>query len=126
MTAIRITKHTPLTGIGLMILCTFFTSFGQLFFKMGLNRLEFSLLGLITNYVLILGFLFYGVGGTLLIVALKFGELSILYPILALGFVWVNLLSLSILNEQISLIKWMGIIFILFGVSMIGRGSNGN
>ena len=109
-----------------MVICTFFTSFGQLFFKMGLNRLEWTLLGVVTNYVLILGFIFYGLGAVLLIVALKSGELSLLYPILALSFVWVNLLSLFILDETINWIKWGGILFILLGVSMIGRSANGN
>lgn len=77
---------------------------------------------LITNYYLIAGFALYGLGALLLIVALKYGELSTLYPFIALGFIWVSIASIIFLSESMSFLKWGGVIFILAGVSLIGKG----
>ena len=64
------------------------TAAGQLLFKFGLNRLVLTPIEMIMNYPLILGFLFYGLGAVLLIIALKYGELSVLYPVISLSFVF--------------------------------------
>ena len=44
----------------------------------------------------------------LLILALRDGELSMLYPIIALTYVWVNLLSMYFFHDQINLLKSAG------------------
>ena len=104
----------------LIILCTIFTSLGQIFWKLGVSN--FSLMEILTNVNLILGFVFYGVGLILLVSALKFGDLSLLYPFIALGFVWVALISHFFLGEGLNLIKSLAIIVIIAGVSLIGYG----
>ena len=104
--------------------CTLLTSLGQLLLKWGSSKLELSFWALVTNYYLIGGCIVYGVGAILLIVALKYGELSTLYPLIALSFVWVGLLSIYLLHEEVTLLNWMGIVSILGGVSSIGWGAN--
>jgi uncharacterized membrane protein len=79
---------------------------------------------LFTNYYLIIGCILYGVGAILLILALKHGELSVLYPFIALGFIWVAILSILIFKEHISFYNWIGMIGIVIGVSFIGYGSS--
>lgn len=111
-------------AIALVAFCTLITATGQLLFKLGLNKLDLSLLGLITNYTLILGFFLYGIGAAMLIISLKYGELSVLYPIVSLSFVWVTILSFSVLNEHIGFLKFLGVLFIILGVSFIGRSGN--
>jgi uncharacterized membrane protein len=101
--------------------CTLLTAAGQLLFKLGLNSLDPTLFGIITNYQLLLGFLLYGIGSVVLVISLKYGELSVLYPILALSFVWVAILSSTVLNEHINALKIVGIGCIILGVSAIGR-----
>ena len=110
-------------AIIIVVLCTLLTSLGQLFLKFGSARLSFNLYELITNYWLIGGMILYGSGAILLIFALKFGELSVVYPIISLSFIWVTLLSVRFLNEEMGIIKLGGIAFILLGVSFIGVGS---
>jgi uncharacterized membrane protein len=66
---------------------------------------------------------FYGVSTAMFIPALKGGELSVLYPLVALTYVWVSLLSVKFLNEKMNKMKWIGILLILFGVTLIGIGS---
>ncbi len=115
--------HTKPWAIALVAFCTLLTACGQLFFKMGLNVLVPTFLGIITNYHLLLGLFMYGVGAVLLVIALKYGELSVLYPIVALSFVWVLMLSASFLNEPVGILRSVGVASILLGVSAIGRGS---
>ena len=60
----------------------------------------------------------------MLVIALKYGELSVLYPIISTGFVWVSFLSVYFFNEFMNFEKWLGIIAIIIGISFIGMGNN--
>ena len=118
-----------LKAIILVVCCTFFTAIGQILWKIGSTKLSLNIISLLTNPPLMLGFLSYGIGLILLILALKFGELSLLYPFIALSFIWVALLSMFFLQEPMNLLKWFAIIIIVAGVSFIGFGEklkNGN
>ncbi len=118
----QIIQKTASWAIGLVIVCTIFTSLGQLFLKLGIKTALLNL-ELLTNYNLIIGLVFYAIGAILLIIAFKGGELSVLYPIIAASFIWVALLSHFYLHESISLIRWVGVAIIVLGISFIGRGS---
>lgn len=109
-------------AIILVIICTIFTSVGQILMKLGTAKTG-SILEIITNVPLILGFVAYGVGAVLLIISLKYGELSLVYPFIALSFIWVSVASIYLFNEHVSIINWLGLTAILLGVSMIGYGS---
>ncbi len=104
----------------LVIACTFFTSFGQIFLKTGADRIIPNSFLSYANPALVAGLALYIFGAFLLILALRIGELSVLYPIIATSFIWVTILSLFILNESITHLKWSGIILIVIGVSVIG------
>jgi drug/metabolite transporter (DMT)-like permease len=112
-------------GLLIMLLCTLFTAVGQLFFKYGSVNFGWSIAGLFGNYNLILGLFLYGLGAVLLIVALKFGDLSVIYPIVSFTFIWVMFISVWFLGEKITNFKIGAVIFIVFGVILIARGSNG-
>ena len=111
-------------AIFLVVICTLFTSIGQIFFKLGSEKasLDFSLF---TNYNLLIGLALYASGAFLLIFALKGGELSVLYPIIATSYVWVSLIAKFYFNEHLSSFKLIGIFFIIIGISFVGKGSNG-
>ena len=110
---------TKTWSIFLMIFVTILISVAQLFYKIGANRLEFDFVNIITNYPLIIGIMLYGIGAVLFVIALKGGEVSVLYPMLATSYIWVSLLSKYFLNEELNLFKWLGIIFIFAGVCLI-------
>jgi undecaprenyl phosphate-alpha-L-ara4N flippase subunit ArnE len=103
-----------------IIICTLLTAAGQVLMKYSTSGLD-NLLDAITNIPLIGGLIIYAVASVLLITALKNAELSIVYPFIALSFVWVTILSIILFNEQVSLINTLGIIAIIIGVSFIGR-----
>ena len=78
---------------------------------------------LVKNYYLISGFLLYGVSTVLFILALRGGELSILYPTVATVYAWIALFSIKFLNEKMNKWKILGIALIIIGVTLIGLGS---
>jgi drug/metabolite transporter (DMT)-like permease len=56
-------------------------------------------------------------------VALRNGQLSVLYPIIALTYVWVTIISPMFFGDTVNIYKIAGVFFIVFGVSFIGAGS---
>ena len=58
----------------------------------------------------------------LMVYALRHGELSILYPLIALGYVWVAILSVLVFHETMNAMKLAGIAIIVAGVAVLGWG----
>lgn len=113
-------------AVGLVLLSTVFTSSGQIFLKKGANQLALDFISLLKNNPLVLGCVLYGVGAIMLIVSLKYGELSVLYPLYALNFIWVSVLSPKFFpSDSMNVVKWLGVFFVIAGVSFIGLGSRG-
>ncbi|MFA6889109.1 MAG: hypothetical protein WC254_06455 [Candidatus Woesearchaeota archaeon] len=114
-------KTHPLAIISVM-LATLLTATGQFLFKLGTVNMALDF-GLLHNWYLIAGFVIYGISAVILVISLKYGELSVLYPIIAFSFVWVNIISFELLGEQLTTLKWAGVSLIIIGVSCIGFGS---
>ncbi len=64
----------------------------------------------------------YGFSTLMFIPALKFGELSVLYPLVATTYIWTSLFAIKFLGEKMNFLKWLGVLVILIGVSFIGVG----
>ena len=77
---------------------------------------------ILTNLQLLIGYTLYGINTLLLVLALREGELSTLYPIIALTYVWVILLSYTLLHEPQNWYKNAGICAIVAGVAVLGKG----
>lgn len=112
---------TKTSSIVMILICTIVSSFGQILFKIGASNSKFDF-GLFTNYALIAGLFIYALCGVVMVIALKNGELSVLYPIMSLNFVWVSILSTILLPipETMNVMKWTGVFIIVIGVSSIG------
>jgi len=115
--------ETQIWAVGLVVLATVIGAFGAIFMKKGAERFRLNAKSLLTNYPLILGIVFYGISTIIFIPALRGGELSVMYPLVSLSYIWVSLLSITLLGEKMNKFKWAGIIIILIGVSLIGFGS---
>ena len=114
--AVRATKTR---SIGMVFCCTILGAAAQLLFKIGSGHLsQPSLFGAVT---LLAGLALYGINTVVLVIALKDGELSILYPIIALTYVWVTLLSMWVFHENINFFKAVGVLTIVAGVAVLGR-----
>jgi multidrug transporter EmrE-like cation transporter len=109
-------------GAALVFCCTLLGAGAQILLKTGANQLVHpSVLGIITNLSLIGGLSLYGVSTVLLVLALRDGELSLLYPVIALTYVWVTMLSFVVFHDRANPIKLIGIAIIVLGVGVLGR-----
>ena len=117
---------TKISSIALMILCTFFTSLAQVFYKFGAPKLELDFISIITNWQVIIGICLYAVGAAILIIALRGGDLSILYPIIATSYIWVSLMSMYFFGELMNIYKWLGVAFIIIGIVFINLKTKEN
>ncbi|MBW2974235.1 EamA family transporter [Candidatus Woesearchaeota archaeon] len=114
---------TQLWSVGLVMLAGVTGSLGPIMLKKASGKLSFRPKELIKNYNLMIGFLLYGAATALFIPALKGGELSVLYPLISITYIWVILWSLKLLNEKMNKMKWVGIFLIVIGVAFIGLGA---
>jgi len=97
-------------------------SFGAVFLKMGAACLDGTLRSflnarLATGVALFLGSsVFYALG-------IKGGQLSVLYPMVSLGYIWTMLWSRLFFQEAFTRGKLIGLGLILLGVVFVGLGS---
>jgi multidrug transporter EmrE-like cation transporter len=93
--------------------------------KMGANYTKShpGVAGMIANPVLIVGYGLYAAVTVLIVVAFKDGELSVLYPILSLSYLWVAVLSLFVFHDTLNAYKLIGVAVIVCGVAVLGRGT---
>ena len=97
-------------------------SFGAVFLKMGATRLDGSILSFVNSRLLIGITLFLG-SSVFYAFGIKGGELSVLYPMVSLGYIWTLLWSRLFFNEPFTRTKFLGLGLILLGVFFVGLGS---
>ena len=114
---------TALWAIALVLVAQLIGAFGPIFLKRSSSHFALSVKGIFLNYNLIAGIFFYVLATLLFIPALRGGELSVLYPMVSTVYIWVSLLSVKMLKEQMTSYKWAGICIIIFGVILIGIAS---
>jgi len=114
---------TPLSSILLVFGASVVGSFGAVFLKTGAARtvggglLSFLNGPLALGVALYLGSsVFYGLG-------LRNGQLSVLYPMVSLGYVWTLLWARLFFHEQFTAQKLIGLTLVLLGVFFVGLGS---
>jgi len=116
-------KLTRRQSVGITVLCTLLGAAGQVLIKLGAVQLGASTspLAMVSNPLLFGGYVLYGLMTGLFVFALRDEELSILYPIIALTYVWVSGLSVWLFRESFNLPKALGVVTIVAGVSVLGR-----
>jgi multidrug transporter EmrE-like cation transporter len=119
-------------AVFLVFVCTLLGAAAQVFFKLAANSLGTKTLGqvlanplpVLLNPSLLAAYSLYGVNTALLTLALKKGQLSVLYPVISLTYVWVTLLSMMIFNEQMNVMKAVGLAIVVAGVAVLGKNGN--
>jgi len=102
----------------IVLFCSFLGAFGQIFFKLGASSAKLNI-SILINYNIIIGFILYGISAIIFIYVLKFGEVSMLYPIVATSYIWVMLFAWIFLKENQSIPNFIGVCFILLGIYFI-------
>ena len=116
--------RTKWWAILLIVLATFLTTSANVAYKIGANKLALDFHKLIINWFIPVGFIIYCLAGVILIISLKHGDVSVLYPILATSYIWVTLLSKVIFNDTFTTFKIIGIVTVLSGVVLLSIGGN--
>ena len=121
---------TSRNSIILVIIAALIMSISQIFLKIASKKLKLQipisleLLREVLSIELLLGVLLLSIAALIYIVALKNGELSILYPIFASSYIWIAIFSPIVFpTDSLNLVKVIGIIIIIGGVYCTGRGS---
>ncbi len=124
-------------SFALVFCCTLIGALAQILVKKGTEQLGAHItlgqvahdpslffrfaLDIISHLKLFIGYCLYGINTFLMALALKGRELSRLYPIIALTYVWVTILSLFVLpGEHLNFFRSAGIVTIVAGVSILG------
>jgi len=66
------------------------------------------------------GFVIYAAGALFMVIAYRYGELSVLQPINSMSYVFSIIIAVFILHEEIPPINIVGILLIVSGVVIIG------
>jgi drug/metabolite transporter (DMT)-like permease len=114
-------------AIFIVLACTLLVATAQYLIKLGANHLSHAglvatLIGIFTIPQLFAGYCLYGVFTVMFVYALRHGELSILYPLIALGYVWVTITAVVAFHETMNPLKLAGLAVIVAGVAVLGWG----
>jgi len=96
-------------------------SIGTILIKKALPRHSFFRIWNSTAAWAALGLYLFSVG--LYLWALRYEELSVLYPFVSTSYIWITILSVIHLHEKMNVWKWISITGIIIGVILIGVGS---
>jgi multidrug transporter EmrE-like cation transporter len=116
------TPDTPISSILLVIVASVFGSFGMVFFKAGAASVTGGLRSLIFNWRVIAGITLYGLSSVFFVLAMKHGQLSILYPLVSLGTVWTLLWARLFFGEPLTKMKFAAVGLIVAGIIFLNLG----
>ncbi len=112
----------------LVSLCTVLGAGAQILMKKGadpsIHGMIPTVVRIFTNVNMFAGYALYGISAVLLVLALRKGQLSMLYPVIALTFVWVAILSVIVFHETLSPMRVAGITTVVLGVALLGLGDS--
>ena len=100
-------------GILLVLLATAIEGFAQVFLKKAAH------VRVGKGAWRVLGFASFGVEAVVYTWSLRFLAVSVAFPLGSLSFVAVTLLSQCLLHERVDRTRWIGIVLILIGASLV-------
>jgi multidrug transporter EmrE-like cation transporter len=110
---------TPLSSIVLVLTSAFIGSFGAVFLKLGAEYMRPGIKGVISNWRLALGIGLYLLSSVFFVMGVAQGELTILYPMVSLGYIWTLLWAYLFFKEPFNRSKVLGLVLIIAGVACI-------
>lgn len=111
---------TPLSSMLFVFAAGFIGSFGAAFLKAAAGRLGKNVASILTNWHLFAGIVMYGLSSVFFVRGMAQGELSVLYPMVALGYMWTILWSRIFFGEPLTWGKAFGLLLIFGGLAMLG------
>jgi len=111
----------------LVSLCIVLGASGQICMKRGMVEIPITstqdlfsnIKTIFSSSYVIIGLLFYGVATFLWLGALSQLEVSFMYPLLSLGYVLTAILACVFIHEEVTLLRWVGILLIVCGCFLV-------
>jgi multidrug transporter EmrE-like cation transporter len=98
-------------------------SVGAIFLKSGAHAVNSHWTSIAFNWRLALGICTYMVSSVLFVKGMSNGELSVLFPLVSLGYVCTLVWSRLFFKEVITKVKLAGVGLILIGITFLSLGS---
>jgi drug/metabolite transporter (DMT)-like permease len=116
---------TPGTATILILVSSFIGSFGAVFLKLGAEHMKGGLARLLSNYWLAVGIVLYLLSSVFYMMGVgqPGAQLTVLYPMVSLGYIWAMVWARLFFGERFTLAKMSGLLMIIFGVALINFGN---
>ncbi|HUE00777.1 MAG TPA: hypothetical protein VMR62_14490 [Bryobacteraceae bacterium] len=123
--------RTPVNNMLLVLFASFIGSFGAVFLKSGAHQVHQGWQYLFIartppffNWRLASGVAMFMISSYFFVLGIRPpGELSVLYPMVSLGYIWTLLWSRIFFKEPLTRLKFVGLFLIVIGVFFVGLGS---
>jgi len=106
----------------LMLVASIIGSSGAVLLKLGAQELNKGFWHIL-NLKLAAGVVVYLVSCYFFVLGIRHGELSVLYPMVSLGYIWTLVWARLFFHEAFTRQKFLGLALILLGVFFVGLGS---
>jgi multidrug transporter EmrE-like cation transporter len=107
----------------LVLLASFIGSLGAVLLKAGAGRLHRNISSLVFNYHLAFGVALYIGSSYFFVLGVREGELTVLYPLVAVGYIWTLVWSRLFFGEPFTRYKFIGLGMICCGIVLLFAGS---
>ena len=129
-------SHHPKEGshvmlIGLILTSVALAATAQLTLKHGMNQVTeasgtatlsgSSLRAILTNLSVLGGLAIFGLSAVVWLLVLSRTSLSFAYPFASLTYVLILLAARFVLHEEIPLLRWVGVFFIVTGIVLVAQ-----
>jgi drug/metabolite transporter (DMT)-like permease len=117
--------------IGLILTSVALAATAQLTLKHGMNQVTeasgtatlsaSSLRAILTNLSVLGGLAIFGLSAVVWLLVLSRASLSFAYPFASLTYVLILLAARFVLHEEIPLLRWVGVFFIVTGIVLVAQ-----
>jgi drug/metabolite transporter (DMT)-like permease len=114
--------NTPFSSIVWVSVGAVIGSLGAAGLKAGANNLQLNVRALLTNWKLALGLSLYLISTVFYVKGISHGEISVLFPLVSVGYVWTAIWSKVFFGESMTPAKYGGLALILIGCVLLGIG----
>ena len=115
---------TPVSSIALVLVGSVIGSAGAVFLKSGAHELGGHWSSIVYNWKLALGVITYMLSSILFVKGMANGELSVLFPMVSLGYICSLVWSRLFFKEALTGAKILGVGLILTGIVFLGFGNH--